>query len=267
MYRMYAHVHQARLNLGIRRRLAPLLGNDRKRIELLNALLLSLPGTPVLYYGDEIGMGDNIYLGDRNGVRTPMQWSADRNAGFSRANPQMLYLPITLDPEYHYEAVNVEAQHHNQHSLLWWMRRVLAIRKGWRALGEGRVEFLTPQNRKVLAYVLRYEQETLLVVANLSRFPQPVELDLSAFKDRVPVEMFGRTPFPAIGELPFFLTPGPHGFYWFSLEAQLPAAAQPGQWAPEVRAILTVSRHWEEVLSGPMRPALERAFRPEWRLV
>ena len=137
MYRMYAHVHQARLNLGIRRRLAPLLGNDRKRIELLNGLLLSLPGTPVLYYGDEIGMGDNIYLGDRNGVRTPMQWSADRNAGFSRANPQQLYLPITLDPEYHYEAVNVEAQLRNPHSLLWWMRRVLALRKGWRALGRG----------------------------------------------------------------------------------------------------------------------------------
>ena len=206
MYRMYAHVHQARLNLGIRRRLAPLLGNDRKRLELLNGLLLSLPGTPVLYYGDEIGMGDNIYLGDRNGVRTPMQWSADRNAGFSRANPQQLYLPITLDPEYHYEAVNVEAQLRNPHSLLWWMRRVLALRKGWRALGEGRVEFLAPQNRKILAYVLRHEQETLLVVANLSRFPQPVELDLSAFKGRTPVELFGRTPFPSIGVLPFLLT-------------------------------------------------------------
>ncbi len=265
MYRMYAHVHQARLNLGIRRRLAPLLGNDRKRIELLNALLLSLPGTPVLYYGDEIGMGDNIYLGDRNGVRTPMQWSADRNAGFSRANPQKLYLPITLDPEYYYEVVNVEAQHHNPHSLLWWVRRVLALRKGWRALGEGRVELLAPQNRKVLAYVLRHEQETLLVVANLSRFPQPVELDLSAFKDRVPVELFGRTPFPAIGELPFFLTPGPHGFYWFSLEAQLPATAQTGQRAAEARPMLAVSRQWEELLSLQMRPALERAFRPYLR--
>ena len=267
MYRMYAHVHQARLNLGIRRRLAPLLGNDRKRIELLNGLLLSLPGTPVLYYGDEIGMGDNIYLGDRNGVRTPMQWSADRNAGFSRANPQQLYLPITLDPEYHYEAVNVEAQLRNPHSLLWWMRRVLALRKGWRALGEGRVEFLAPQNRKVLAYVLRYEQETLLVVANLSRFPQPVELDLSAFKDRVPVELFGRTPFPAIGELPFFLTPGPHGFYWFSLEPQPAAAARTGQRAPEARAALSVGRHWEEVLSERLAPALERAFSPYLRAV
>jgi maltose alpha-D-glucosyltransferase / alpha-amylase len=267
MYRMYAHVHQARLNLGIRRRLAPLLGNDRKRIELLNGLLLSLPGTPVLYYGDEIGMGDNIYLGDRNGVRTPMQWSADRNAGFSRANPQKLYLPITLDPEYHYEAVNVEAQLRNPHSLLWWMRRVLALRKGWRALGEGRVEFLTPQNRKILAYVLRHEQETLLVVANLSRFPQPVELDLSAFKDRVPVELFGRTLFPAIGELPLFLTLGPHGFYWFSLEPQPSAVTRAGQRTPEARTTLTVGRHWEEALSEQLRPALERAFPPHLRAV
>jgi maltose alpha-D-glucosyltransferase / alpha-amylase len=262
MYRMYAHVHQARLNLGIRRRLAPLLGNDRKRIELLNALLLSLPGTPVLYYGDEIGMGDNIYLGDRNGVRTPMQWSADRNAGFSPANPQKLYLPITLDPEYHYEAVNVEAQLRNPHSLLWWMRRLLALRKGWRALGEGRVEFLAPQNRKVLAYVLRHGQETLLVVANLSRFPQPVELDLSAFKGRTPVELFGRTPFPTIGEQPFFLTPGPHGFYWFSLEPQPSVTTRTGRHAAAMRAVLAVGRHWEEVLSERLRPALERAFPP-----
>jgi len=267
MYRMYAHVHQARLNLGIRRRLAPLLGNDRKRIELLNGLLLSLPGTPVLYYGDEIGMGDNIYLGDRNGVRTPMQWSADRNAGFSRANPQRLYLPITLDPEYHYEAVNVEAQLRNPHSLLWWMRRVLALRKGWRALGEGRVEFLAPQNRKVLAYVLRHDQETVLVVANLSRFAQPVELDLAAYKGRTPVELFGLTPFPAIGDLPFFLTPGPHGLYWFSLERELPSpgATQPRRAEP--RSGLAVERHWEEVLSERLRPALERAFLPYLRAV
>ena len=260
MYRMYAHVHQARLNLGILRRPAPLLGNDRKRIELLNGLLLSLPGTPVLYYGDEIGMGDNIYLGDRNGVRTPMQWSADRNAGFSRASPQRLYLTITQDAEYHYEAVNVEGQLRNPHSLLWWMRRVLALRKGWRALGEGRLELLAPQNRKILAYVLRHERETLLVVANLSRFPQPVELNLSAFKDRVPVELFGRTPFPAIGGLPFLLTLGPHGFYWFSLEPR-PAAASSGPRAPEALSQVSVGRDWEEVLSERSRPALERAFR------
>ena len=179
MYRMYAQVHKARLNLGIRRRLAPLLNNDRKSIELLNALLFSLPGTPVLYYGDEIGLGENIYLGDRNGVRTPMQWSSDKNAGFSRANPQSLYLPIILDPAYHYEACNVEEQLANPHSLLWWMRRLLALRKRWRALGEGKCEFLQPDNHKILSYILRHEKETLLVVANLSRFTQPVELDLS----------------------------------------------------------------------------------------
>ena len=257
---MYAHVHEARLNLGIRRRLAPLLGNDRKRIELLNGLLLSLPGTPVLYYGDEIGMGDNIYLGDRNGVRTPMQWSADRNAGFSRANAQQLYLPINLDPEYHYEAVNVEAQLRNLHSLLWWMRRVLALRKGWRALGEGRVEFLAPQNRKILAYVLRHEQETLLVVANLSRFPQPVELDLAAFKGRTPVELFGRTPFPDIGVLPFLLTVGPHGFYWFSLEARGPSVVRSGHRVSRGRTELSVVRHWDECLTEKLRPALEKAL-------
>ena len=262
MYRMYAHVHQARLNLGIRRRLAPLLGNDRKRIELLNGLLLSLPGTPVLYYGDEIGMGDNIYLGDRNGVRTPMQWSADRNAGFSRANPQQLYLPITLDPEYHYEAVNVEAQLRNPHSLLWWMRRVLALRKRWRALGEGRVEFLAPQNRKVLAYVLRHEQETLLVVANLSRFPQPVELDLAAFKGRTPVELFGLTPFPG------HRRPAVLPYAWSARFLLVLAGAGAGccrgypASACGAASVLTVERQWEEVFSERTRPALERAFRP-----
>ena len=218
MYRMYAQVHQARLNLGIRRRLAPLLNNDRKSIELLNALLFSLPGTPVLYYGDEIGLGENIYLGDRNGVRTPMQWSSDKNAGFSRANPQSLYLPIILDPGYHYEACNVEAQLDNPHSLLWWMRRLLTLRKRWRALGEGKCEFLQPDNHKILSYILRHEQEIILVVANLSRFTQPVELDLSAFKQMVPIELFGRTKFPVIADAPYFLTLGPHNFYWFSLE-------------------------------------------------
>lgn len=259
MYRMYAHVHQARLNLGIRRRLAPLLGNDRKRIELLTGLLLSLPGTPVLYYGDEIGMGDNIYLGDRNGVRTPMQWSADRNAGFSQANPQKLYLPITLDPEYHYEAVNVEAQLRNPYSLLWWMRRVLALRKGWRALGEGQAEFLSPQNRKILAYVLRHEEETLLVVANLSRFPQAVELDLSAFKGRTPVELFGQTSFPDVEARPFLLTLGPHGFYWFSLEPRGADVARNGQGLAGPQANLSVERDWEACLSERLRPALEKA--------
>ena len=224
MYRMYAHVHQARLNLGIRRRLAPLVGNDRKRIELLTALLFSLPGTPVIYYGDEIGMGENIYLGDRNGVRTPMQWSADKNAGFSRANPQSLYLPINLDPENHYEAVNVEVQERNNYSLLWWMRRLIALYKRSPAFGRGTIEFLHPENRRIFACIRRYESQIILVVANLSRFVQPVELDLAAFQSLVPVELFGRTTLPPISDKPYFLTLGPHAFYWFSLEAKTPVA-------------------------------------------
>ncbi len=219
MYRVYAGDPQARLNLGIRRRLAPLLGNNRREIELLNALLFSLPGTPVVYYGDEIGMGDNIYLGDRNGVRTPMQWSGDRNAGFSRANPQRLYLPVIVDPEYHYEAVNVETQVANPHSLYWWMRRLIAQRKRLPVLATGRITFLHPDNPKVLAYLRTDGQDSVLVVANLSRFVQAVELDLSRFEGVTPVEVFGRTPFPRIGELPYFLTLGPHAFYWFLLPA------------------------------------------------
>ncbi|MGZ8901452.1 MAG: maltose alpha-D-glucosyltransferase, partial [Limisphaerales bacterium] len=253
MYRMYAHVQQARLNLGIRRRLAPLLGNDRKRIELLNALLFSLPGTPVLYYGDEIGMGENIYLGDRNGVRTPMQWSSDKNAGFSRANPQALYLPIIYDPEYHYEALNVEAQLANPHSLLWWMRRLLALRKKWRALGEGQCEFLNPENRKILAYVLRDEDETLLVVANLSRFVQPVELDLSRFKGVEPMELFGRTRFPPIGDQPYFLTLGPHAFYWFALQSAEIAAPAAGGGPRSISA----PHEWQDIFTGKRKTTLE----------
>ena len=220
MYRVYAYDRQMRINLGIRRRLAPLLGNDRRRIELMNALLFSLPGTPVLYYGDEIGMGDNIYLGDRNGVRTPMQWSADRNAGFSRANPQKLYLPITIDPEYHYEAVNVEAQQNNSNSLLWWMKHLIEQRNNFKAFGRGTLEFLSPSNRKVLAFIRRYEGETVLVVANLSRFPQSVVLNLGGFQDLTPVEIFGRAAFPVITEREYRLTLGAHGFYWFSLESR-----------------------------------------------
>ena len=220
MYRAYAHDRQMRINLGIRRRLAPLLGNDRRRIELMNALLFSLPGTPVIYYGDEIGMGDNIYLGDRNGVRTPMQWSADRNGGFSRANPQRLYLPITIDPEYHYESLNVEAQQNNPNSLLWWMKRLIEQRKQHKAFGRGTLEFLRPANRKVLAFHRSYEDESILVIANLSRFPQHAELDLSRFKGMKPVEMFGRAEFPAIGDSPYMMALGAHSFYWFSLESR-----------------------------------------------
>ena len=251
MFRMYAQAHQARLYLGIRRRLAPLLGNDRKRIELLNALLFSLPGTPVLYYGDEIGLGDNIYLGDRNGVRTPMQWSSDKNAGFSRANPQSLYLPIILDPAYHYEACNVEEQLANPHSLLWWMRRLLALRKRWRALGEGKCEFLQPDNHKILGYVLRHEAEIILVVANLSRFPQPVELDLSAFKPMIPIELFGRMKFPAITDAPYFLTLGPHNFFWFSLEAKpQPGPAGGGAGPQRQLPSLAISASWQDIFHG-----------------
>src|SRR5690606_11519063 len=198
--------------------LAPLMRNNRRKIELMNALLLSLPGTPILYYGDEIGMGDNIYLGDRNGVRTPMQWNADRNAGFSRANPQKLFLPVIIDSEFHYATNNVEVEENNPHSLLWWMRRIIELRRQFRAFGRGALEFLRPDNGKVLAYLRSYEDETVLVVANLSRFSQCVELDLSKYRGQTPVELFGRTRFPAIGELPYFVTLGPYAFYWFRLQ-------------------------------------------------
>ncbi len=218
MYRAYAQETTMRINLGIRRRLAPLCGNDRRKMELLNGLLFSLPGTPVLYYGDEIGMGDNVYLGDRNGVRTPMQWSADRNAGFSRANPQRLILPVIIDPEYHYESLNVEAQQNNSASLLWWTKRLVALRKRYQAFGRGTIEFLKPANHRVLAFIREHNEETVLVVANLSRFAQYVELDLSKWKGQRPRELFGHTAFPPIGELPYMLTIAGHGFYWFALE-------------------------------------------------
>jgi maltose alpha-D-glucosyltransferase/alpha-amylase len=220
MYRMYASDPAARLNLGIRRRLAPLLNNDRKKIELMNSLLFSLPGTPVIYYGDEIGMGDNFYLGDRNGVRTPMQWSPDRNAGFSNTNPQKLYLPPIIDPEYHYESTNVENQQNNPDSLLWWMKRTIALRKRFKAFGRGSLEFLQPKNRKVLAFLRRYQDEVILVVANLSRAAQQTQLDLAEFQGRVPVELFGRAEFAPITDGQYYFTLGPHAFYWFSLESE-----------------------------------------------
>ena len=219
MYRTYARERQARINLGIRRRLAPLLENHRRRIELMNALLFSFPGTPIVYYGDEIGMGDNIYLGDRHGVRTPMQWSPDRNAGFSRANPQRLYLPVIIDPEYHYEAVNVEAQQNNPHSLLWWMKRMIDLRKQLKAMGRGTLEFLHPDNGKILALLRSYEDETILVVANLSRLVQYAELDLSKYKGLRLVELSGHTEFPRISDRPYLLTLGPHQFYWLRFES------------------------------------------------
>jgi maltose alpha-D-glucosyltransferase/alpha-amylase len=258
MYRVYATDPRARINLGIRRRLAPLLGNDRRRLELMNGLLFSLPGTPVIYYGDEIGMGDNIYLGDRNGVRTPMQWSADRNAGFSRANPQQLYLPPVIDPEFSYSAVNVEAQQANSHSLLWWMRRLIALRRSYKAFGRGTLEFLSPSNRKVLAFVRRYEKESILVVANLSRFAQFAELELPGFRDSIPVELFGQTEFPPVGDRPYLLTLGPHAFYWFEFKA--PAAARELASVDDGGALpsLTVEGGIDELFLGPGRAALER---------
>ncbi len=225
MYRTYAQDRRARLNLGIRRRLAPLLGNDRRKIELMNGLLMSMPGTPVLYYGDELGMGDNIYLGDRNGVRTPMQWSNDRNAGFSSANPQSLYLPLIVDPEYHYETVNVEAQLGNPNSLLWWTKRLIALRRRQPVFGRGAIEFLHPDNPRVLAFLRRLGDTTVLCVANLSRRSQFVELELTEFIGFTPVEMFGRTEFPLVRDQPYLLTLGPHAFYWFQMEpAREPAA-------------------------------------------
>jgi maltose alpha-D-glucosyltransferase/alpha-amylase len=218
MYLAYSADPQARLNLGIRRRLAPLVGNNRRRIELLNSLLFSLPGTPIVYYGDEIGMGDNTYLGDRNGVRTPMQWTSDRNARFSRADPARLYSPIIMDPIYGYQGVNVEAQERDGSSLLQWMKNLISLRKLFPAFGLGGLEFLHPANRKVLAYIRRRGTDAILCVANLSRTVQPVELDLSRFAGFTPVEMLGYTDFPVVGQQPYFLTLGPYDFYWFELQ-------------------------------------------------
>jgi maltose alpha-D-glucosyltransferase/alpha-amylase len=218
LWSTYANDPRARINVGIRRRLAPLMDNDRRKIELMNSLLLSFPGTPIIYYGDEIGMGDNIYLGDRNGVRTPMQWTPDRNGGFSRADPARLYAPTIMDPVYGYEAVNVEAQSRSLGSLLSATKRLIAVRKSTLAFGRGTMSFIRPENRSVLAYVRRHGDEVILCVTNLSRSAQATELDLSAFKDRIPLEMLGRTRFPAIGELPYMITLAPYGFYWFQLQ-------------------------------------------------
>jgi maltose alpha-D-glucosyltransferase/alpha-amylase len=217
MYQMYAGEPRGRVNVGIRRRLAPLMDNEIDKIKLMNSLLLSMPGSPIIYYGDEIGMGDNFFLGDRNGVRTPMQWSPDRNAGFSRADPQRLYLPPIMDPVYGYGAVNVEAQLRDRASLLNWTRRVLALRKNHQAFGRGKLVFLHPGNRKILAYFRLYQDDIILCVTNLSRAAQAVELDLSAYKGYVPIELLGRAAFPPIGELPYLLTLPGHNYYWFRL--------------------------------------------------
>jgi maltose alpha-D-glucosyltransferase / alpha-amylase len=218
MYLAYSADPQARLNVGIRRRLAPLMNNSRRRIELLTSVLFSLPGTPIIYYGDEIGMGDNMHLGDRNGVRTPMQWNGDRNAGFSRTDPQNLFSPVIIDPVYGYQAVNVESEESDPASLLNWTRNMIRLRRLFKVFGRGTIEFLRPANRAILAYVRRDQHDVVLCVANLARNVQPAHLDLSAFAGLVPIEMFGYTEFPAIGAAPYFLTLGPYGFYWFELQ-------------------------------------------------
>ena len=217
MYNEYAKDPRMRLNLGIRRRLAPLMDGGRHQIELMHSLLFTLPGSPVLYYGDEIGMGDNVHLGDRNGVRTPMQWTGDRNAGFSRANPSALYQPVILDPIYNYQAVNVEAQNQSPSSQLNWLRKLIRVRRAHKVFGRGSLEFLAHKNHRVVAYVRRLQDEIALVVNNLSRFPQAVELDLGAYEGLTPVEMAGKSPFPTIGDRPYAITLGPYGFYWLDL--------------------------------------------------
>ncbi|MDQ3068880.1 MAG: maltose alpha-D-glucosyltransferase, partial [Acidobacteriota bacterium] len=262
MYTAYAADPQMRINVGIRRRLAPLMENDRQRMELMNALLFSLPGTPVIYYGDEIGMGDNVYLGDRNGVRTPMQWTGDRNAGFSKADPARLYAPPIMDPVYGYQALNVEAQERSPSSLLNWMKRMIALRKQHQVFSRGTIEFLPAENRKVLAYIRRLGDAVVLCVANLARTVQPVELNLAAYDGWTPVEMLGQTVFPRIGELPYFLTLHGHGYYWFTLERQPAAIAvrtftqQSGAVAPP--APLFAGPAWEALLDSDVRTFIEK---------
>ncbi|MBF8748053.1 maltose alpha-D-glucosyltransferase [Pseudomonas monteilii] len=271
LWNYYAEDRRARINLGIRRRLAPLLQRDRRRIELLTSLLLSMPGTPTLYYGDELGMGDNIYLGDRDGVRTPMQWSPDRNGGFSRAEPQRLVLPPIMDPLYGYQTVNVEAQAHDPHSLLNWNRRLLAVRKQQKAFGRGSLRLLTPSNRRILAYIREYTDadgntEVILCVANVSRAAQAAELDLSQYADQVPVEMLGGSAFPPIGQLPFLLTLPPYGFYWFLLAAhdRMPSwHTRPTEGLPELTT-LVLRKRMEELLESPSRDTLQETILPQY---
>jgi maltose alpha-D-glucosyltransferase/alpha-amylase len=260
LWSTYATDPRARLNLGIRRRLAPLMDNDRRKIELMNSLLLSLPGTPILYYGDEIGMGDNIYLGDRNGVRTPMQWTSDRNGGFSRCDPARLYLPMIMDPVYGYEAVNVEAQSRSLASLLSWTKRLIAVRKSSKVFSRGSLSFIRPTNRSVLVYVRQYEDEVLICVANLSRSAQAAEIDLAPWRGRQPLELLGRTSFPVIGESSYLVTLAPYGFFWLQLcELSETAAAVPI--APEFET-LVVTSGWKSLMQGRSRTVLERDVLP-----
>jgi maltose alpha-D-glucosyltransferase/alpha-amylase len=261
MYLAYSADPRMRVNLGIRRRLAPLMDNNRRRIELLNSLLFSFPGTPIIYYGDEIGMGDNIYLGDRNGVRTPMQWSGDRNAGFSTATPARLYSPVIMDPLWGYEAINVEAQQSDPSSLLNWMRNMIALRKLFHVFGRGRIEFLNPPNRKVLAYVRRYKDEQVLCVANLSRFAQPVDLELPQLAGMTPVEMLGYVQFPTIEREPYRLTLAPYGVLWLELHADRDRI-EAGEGAAE-QSLLIAYGGWEDLFESE-RQRLEAEFFPEY---
>jgi len=266
MYREYARDSRMRLNVGIRRRLAPLIDNSRRRMELLNSLLFSMPGSPVIYYGDELGMGDNIFLGDRDGVRTPMQWNMDRNAGFSHADPARLYLPVIMDPVYGYQAVNVEAQERDSSSMLQFMRRMIALRRQHKAFSRGSMEFIRPENRKILAFTRRYKSEIILVIANLSRFVQPAELDLSEFKGRIPVEMIGRTEFPPIGDLPYFITLGPHSFFWFRLEPQaepIKAGVYDREGLEKVPQ-LTLDKMWDSLLEPEYLYTLGNDILPQY---
>ncbi|EWY38891.1 alpha-amylase [Skermanella stibiiresistens SB22] len=265
LWNFYAKDRRMRINLGIRRRLATLMDNDRRKIELLNSLLFSMPGTPVVYYGDEIGMGDNVYLGDRDGVRTPMQWSPDRNGGFSRSDPARLYLPAVADPIYGFDAVNVEAQERSPSSLLNWMKRLIAVRQQQKSFGRGALRFLYPGNRKVLAYLREHEGEVILCVANLSRSAQAVELDLARFKGSVPVELIGRSTFPPIGDLPYLLTLPGYGFFWFGLTS---SAEQPAwhEQLPEVMpefVTLVITDGWRNA-SGRAATELTRDVLPTY---
>jgi maltose alpha-D-glucosyltransferase/alpha-amylase len=266
LWKHYATDKRMRLNLGIRRRLAPLMENDRRRMELLNGLMFAMPGTPVMYYGDEIGMGDNIFLGDRDGVRTPMQWSPDRNGGFSRADPAQLYLPPIMDPVYGFQSVNVEAQTRSPSSFLNWMKRLIAVRKARRAFGRGDQRFLYPSNRKVLAFLRSHGDETILCVFNLARAPQAVELDLSGFKGYVPVELFGRSSFPPIGDLPYLLTLPGHGFYWFLLDpsAEVETSWRAGGAALPEFVTLVVSNEWTGPLDHHNRKLFESEVLPAY---
>jgi maltose alpha-D-glucosyltransferase/alpha-amylase len=260
MYLAYSADPRMRINIGIRRRLAPLVDNNRRRIELLNSLLFSFPGTPILYYGDEIGMGDNIYLGDRNGVRTPMQWSGDRNAGFSRASPARLFSPVIMDPVWGYEAINVEAQQGDPSSLLSWMRNMISLRKLFQVFGRGTLRFLAPENRKVLVYVREDAQQTILCVANLSRFAQPVTLDLAEFEGMTPVEMLGYVEFPAITRAPYHITLGSYGFFWLELQTSPDRVALDEAGDPEAATLLSLrqTHDWEAVFAGAGRLFEER---------